>query len=106
MRGAMSDDRPDSFATLFEQSPTKKERTLHVGERIEGTVILVGRDAVFVEVDGKREAFIDATELRAPDGRISVMVGYPLAAQIVSMNEGGQIRLGRSLTASGDIASL
>ena len=70
-----SDDRSDSFASLFEQSPVKKGRALRVGERIEGTVILVGRDAVFVEVDGKREAFIEAAELRAPDGTLSIKVG-------------------------------
>src|SRR5487761_2697608 len=102
MRGAMSDDRPDSFASLFEQTPVnKRRRTLRVGERLEGTVILVGRDAGFIEVDGKREAFIEAAELRAPDGTLSVKVGDTLAAQVVAVDEGGQIRLGRSLTASG-----
>jgi small subunit ribosomal protein S1 len=106
MRRAMSDDPQDSFATLFEKSPVTKARKLRVGERVEGTVVLVGRDAVFIEVDGKREAFIEATELRAPDGTLSVKVGDTLAAQVVAVDEGGQIRLGRSLTASGDVASL
>src|ERR1700722_10197396 len=102
----MSEDRADSFASLFEQSPVKKARALRVGERLEGTVILVGRDAVFVEVDGKREAFIEANELRAPDGTLSVKVGDVIAAQVVAVDEGGQVRLGKSLTASGDAASL
>jgi small subunit ribosomal protein S1 len=103
----MSEDRSDSFASLFEQSTVKKGRALRVGERIEGTVILVGRDAVFVELDGKREAFIEATELRAPDGTLSIKVGDMLAAQVVAVDEQtGQVRLGRSLAASGDVASL
>jgi small subunit ribosomal protein S1 len=103
----MSDDRPDSFAALFEQTPvTKTRRPPRVGERIEGTVILVGRDAVFVEVDGKREAFIEATELRAPDGTLTVKVGDTIAAQVIAIDEGGQVRLGRSLGATGDVASL
>jgi small subunit ribosomal protein S1 len=102
----MTEDRPDSFAALFEQSPVKKGRNLRVGERVEGTVILVGRDAVFIEVDGKREAFIEASELRAPDGTLSVKVGDTLGAQVVALEEGGQVRLGRSAAASGDVASL
>ena len=102
----MSEDRADSFASLFEQSTVKKARALRVGERLEGTVVLVGRDAVFVEVDGKREAFIEASELRAPDGTLSVKVGDTIAAQVVAVDEGGQVRLGRSLAASGDAASL
>jgi small subunit ribosomal protein S1 len=102
----MSEDRADSFASLFEQSPVKKARALRVGERLSGTVVLVGRDAVFVEVDGKREAFIEANELRSADGTLSVKVGDTIAAQVVAVDEGGQVRLGRSLAASGDAASL
>ncbi|MGO8998664.1 MAG: S1 RNA-binding domain-containing protein [Polyangiaceae bacterium] len=102
----MAEDRSDSFAALFEQTTVKKARPLRVGERVEGTVILVGRDAVFIELDGKREAFIEANELRAPDGTLSVKVGDTIAAQVVALDEGGQVRLGRSLAASGDVASL
>jgi small subunit ribosomal protein S1 len=106
-RAMSDDDRQDSFAALFEKSPvTKAGRKLRVGERVQGTVVLVGRDAVFIEVDGKREAFIEAAELRAPDGSLSVKVGDTLAAQVVAVDEGGQARLARSLTASGDVASL
>ncbi|HEY2515917.1 MAG TPA: S1 RNA-binding domain-containing protein [Polyangiaceae bacterium] len=103
----MSDDRNDSFAALFEQSTVKKARAVRIGERVEGTVILVGRDAVFIELDGKREAFIEAVELRAPDGTLSVQVGDVIGAQVVSVdNARGQIRLGKSLAATGDVASL
>jgi small subunit ribosomal protein S1 len=101
------EERADSFASLFEQSAVKKGRSLRIGERVEGTVILVGKDAVFIEVDGKREAFIEASELRDPDGTLSVKLGDTIAAQVVSVDESrGQIRLGRSIGATGDIASL
>lgn len=102
----MSDETSESFAALFEQSSVKKGRNLRVGERVEGTVVLVGRDAVFIEVDGKREAFIEANELRAPDGTLSIKVGDTLAAQVVAIDVGGQVRLGRSVAATGDVASL
>jgi small subunit ribosomal protein S1 len=101
------DDPNDSFAALFEQSAVTKARKLRVGERLEGKVILVGRDAVFVEVDGKREAFIEAVELRAPDGTLDVKVGDVIAAQVVAIDEkAGQIRLGKTLAATGDVSSL
>jgi small subunit ribosomal protein S1 len=90
----MSDDRSDSFASLFEQSDAKKIRQPRVGERIHGTVVLVGRDAVYVEVEGKREAFFEAADLRAPDGSLPVKVGDVLTAQVVSTTD-GQIRLRR-----------
>ncbi len=107
----MADDPTDTFAALFEQSaqsaPNKRARALRLGERVEGKVILVGRDAVFIEIDGKREAYIEAVELRAPDGTLSIQVGDSFAAQIVSIDEqSGQVRLGRSMQPSGDIESV
>jgi small subunit ribosomal protein S1 len=109
----MADDDPESFAALFEstQQPQAGARTraraLRVGDRLEGKVILVGKDAVFVEIDGKRQAFIEAVELRAPDGTLATKVGDTLAAQVVEIDErSGQVRLGRSLAATGDVASL
>jgi small subunit ribosomal protein S1 len=100
-------DDSESFAALFEKSQPQKARSLRVGDRLEGVVVLVGKDAVFVELDGKRQAFIEAVELRAPDGTLDVKVGDTLAAQVVEVNErSGQVRLGRSLAASGDVASL
>ena len=106
----MADDTSDSFAALFEQSAQsapKRTRALRIGERVEGKVILVGRDAVFIEIDGKREAYIEAVELRAPDGTLSIQVGDMFAAQIVAIDgPSGQIRLGRSMAQSGDVESL
>jgi small subunit ribosomal protein S1 len=103
----MSDDRNDSFAALFEQSNVQRSRMPRVGERLEGVVVHVGKDAVFVEIDGKRQAYIEAIELRAPDGSIHVKVGDTLAAQVVSVDErAGQVRLGRSMAAPGDAAGL
>jgi ribosomal protein S1 len=109
----MAADDPESFAALFEntqqaQANTRaRARPLRIGDRLEGKVVLVGKDAVFVEIDGKRQAFIEAVELRAPDGTLATKVGDTIAAQVVELDEGsGQVRLGRSLAATGDVASL
>jgi small subunit ribosomal protein S1 len=109
----MAADDSESFAALFEnaqqnQATTRaRSRPLRVGDRLEGKVVLVGKDAVFVEIDGKRQAFIEAVELRAPDGTLATKVGDTIAAQVVEVDErSGQVRLGRSLAATGDVASL
>src|SRR5438128_2738695 len=102
----MSDEtKADSFAALFEQSNVQRTRMPRVGERLEGVVVHVGKDAVFVEIDGKRQAYIEAIELRAPDGTLSIQVGDTLAAQVVAVDErAGQVRLGRSMAARGGVA--
>lgn len=105
----MTPEKEDSFAAMFEQqgAPPRKRRAIRVGDRLDAVVIQVGRDAVFVELDGKQQAFLEAAELRDEDGTISVKVGDKLTANVVEVNdEQGVVRLGRSLGKPGSVAAL
>lgn len=105
----MTSEREDSFAAMFEQQPAapRKRRAIRVGDRLDAVVIQVGRDAVFVELDGKQQAFLEAAELRDDDGTISVKVGDKITANVVEVNdEQGVVRLGRSLGKPGSVAAL
>jgi small subunit ribosomal protein S1 len=104
----MSDRPREDFASLFEAEsrgqPEQRARAIALGERCRAEVVLVGRDGVFVEIldrsaGGKRpQAFLDAQELRAPGGELTVKVGDVLEAVVVAIDErAGEIRLGRSL---------
>ncbi len=97
------------FAALFEEQNknAKRARDVHVGDRLDVTITKLGREAAFVELEGQRQAFIDALELRAPDGTWTVKVGDRLTVQVVEVNrESGEIRLGRSAGRPGNIAAL
>jgi small subunit ribosomal protein S1 len=62
---------------------------------LEAKVVQVGKDTVFVELDGKRQAFIEAVDLRAPDGTMTVAVGDTVRARVVEIESGtGNVRLG------------
>src|SRR4051794_22262170 len=105
----MTTEKEDSFASMFEQQPVapRKRRAIRVGDRLDAVVIQVGRDAVFVELDGKQQAFLEAAELRDDDGTMSVKVGDKLSANVVEINdEQGVVRLGRSLGKPGSVAAL
>mgnify|MGYP000969138021 CR=1 FL=1 len=97
-----------SFAAMFEaESQPKRARVPRVGDRIEGVVVHIGADSVFVELDGKRQAFFEAVELRAPDGTISVKEGDKVAAQVIEVDEArGVVRLGRSFGKASNVAAL
>jgi small subunit ribosomal protein S1 len=103
----------DSFASLFEQSVSgeapnhRGRKSLRVGQSIKGVVVRVGHDAVFVEVDGKQQAFIDAVELRDAHGEIHIKEGETLTAQVVEVDEArGHIRLGRSMGKTSNVAAI
>jgi small subunit ribosomal protein S1 len=106
----MTNDKPgDSFAALFEQNSSKtpaRGRSYRIGERIDATVARVGKDAVFVELDGKRQAWIDGAELRAEDGTLPFKVGDSIAASVVEIDRSGNIRLGRSMGKANNLAAL
>jgi small subunit ribosomal protein S1 len=98
----------DSFAALFETEfkGTAKTRRVSVGESVEGVVVRVGKEAVFVELDGKRQAYFDAAELKLPDGTMSVAEGQTIEARVISVDESGDVKLGRTMGKPNNLAAL
>src|ERR1700689_1611887 len=103
------DQKNDTFAPLFERQapPPRRGRDLRVGDKIEGIVVRVGKDSVFVELDDKQQAFIDAAELRSSDGELPVHEGERLTARVVEIDLArGLVRLGKSLGKPGSLAAI
>jgi len=98
----MAPDPPkESFAALFEQTGTAAPRARgpRIGDALEGVVVQVGKDAVFVDLDGRRQGFIEAVELRAPDGTMKATVGDRLRVRVVNVDDHG-VRLAPTLEAA------
>ena len=71
---------------------------LRVGDRIEGTVVKVGTDSVFIELYGKQQAFLDAAELRAVDGTMTVKEGDTIRGVVLEVDDReGYVRVGKSM---------
>ena len=105
----MSESKAGSFASLFEKTAEapKRTRAVRVGDRVDAVVIKVGRDTVFVELEGKVQAFLEATDLREPDGTMLVKEGERVHAHVVEVNkETGEIRLAKSLGKPGNLAGI
>jgi small subunit ribosomal protein S1 len=86
----------ESFASLFEgeASRTPQRRSFSVGEELDVIVVQVGRDALFVELDGKQEGFIEAKELTNKSGELTAKVGSRITARIVEIGgRMGAVRL-------------
>src|SRR5579883_596097 len=68
------DPKDDSFAALFEQSgrAAPRARRPRPGDVVQATVVQVGKEAVFVELEGRQQAFVEAGDLRDPEGKIGV----------------------------------
>src|SRR5258706_15972107 len=91
-------DQPkgESFAALFESDAgrTPTRRSFNVGEELDVIVVQVGRDAVFVELDGKQEGFIESKDLTGKGGELTVKIGSRVTARIVETGgRTGAVRL-------------
>jgi len=91
----MPPDPPDKFAALFEKTgwAAPPRGGARVGETLWVTVVQVGKDAVFVDLDGRRQGFIEAGSLRAPDGTLKASVGDKLQARVVRVDADNGIEL-------------
>ena len=79
-------DDSEDFATLF----AKHEATgpaLQVGQAVKGRVFHITGEAVFVDVGGKGEAWIDAAELTDDQGKLRVKVGDEVEATVVKTGD-------------------
>jgi small subunit ribosomal protein S1 len=98
----MAPDTPkDSFAALFEETgkAAPRRQAPRVGDMLDVVVVQVGKDAVFVELDGRRQGFIEALDLRAPDGTMKAAVGDKLRARVLHVDDQG-VRLAPTVEAA------
>ena len=98
----------DTFAALFEAQgkSAAARKKVRVGETLEAVIIQIGKDTVFVELDGKQQAMIERIELNNPDGSIDLAVGDTVRAKVLSVDDqSGAVRLGKSLGRATDLAS-
>lgn len=92
----MAADTPpdgDDFAALLAEydAPNRKTRP-KVGDLVRGTVISVGKDAVFVDLGGKAEGVLDREQVTNRDGALTVAVGDAVEARVVD-DRGGALAL-------------
>lgn len=82
----MADDNDDDFAALFEQSTQSRPptgRRLRAGEPVEGIVVAIGEDTVFVDVGTKAEGRIDKHTLLDGKGNLRVALGDRIRATVI-----------------------
>lgn len=108
----MTDEREDkiereeeSFADLLDSFDSQTGDDVRVGEKIQGEIIAIGQDAVFVDTGTKSDGIVEKDELLDEDGQLPYKVGDLLELYVIS-NNGQEIRLSRALSGIGGLALL
>jgi small subunit ribosomal protein S1 len=83
----------EDFATLFAREGARQ--AIHVGQVVNGRVLQIGDETIFVDVGGKGEALIDRAELEDDQGQLKVAVGDRIEATVI--RTGDEVRLSHRL---------
>lgn len=91
------DDFAKMFAAYESATPAKERKRPRVGDLVKGTIISVGKDAVFVDIGGKAEGSLDRTQVEDREGKMLVALGDVVEAR-VAQDVGGVLQLRMKVT--------
>lgn len=91
----------ESFETLFKEAENKTNAArLEIGQKIEGKIINIDNDNIFVDVGSKLDGVMDKKELTDASGELTVKEGDNIFAFIINISSDG-IRLSRTMSGAG-----
>jgi len=93
------EDAGEDFASLFESGQYDREAFVQRDTKVEGSVVSIGEDWIFVDIGAKTEACIAREELVDEQGGLTVKIGDTLSGYVVS-NRDGEIVLSQKMTAA------
>jgi len=89
-------DQDEDFASMLAEfesgKPRAEQKRPRVGDVIQGAVISIGKDAVFVDAGGKAEGVLERSQVSDADGKLLVQVGDKIEARVVA-DAGGVLTL-------------
>ena len=100
-----SADQEESFAELFEAFGSDISHDVHQGDKIQGKVIAIGTNSVYVSTGSKSDGVVDKAELLDENGELPIAEGDTLELYVVSMTE-SEIILSKALSGAGTLDAL
>ncbi len=95
----------ESFADLLDSYDVQESHDIRQGDKINGTIISIGKSSVYVSTGSKSDGVVEKAELLDENGQFPYKVGDKLNLYVVSLNE-SEIILSRALSGAGHSAML
>ncbi len=99
------EDQEESFAELFESYSAGMNDDIQVGDKIQGKIISISDNAVFMDTGTKADGIVEAEELKNDDGELPYEVGDTVELFVVAANE-SEIRLSKAISGIGGLTML
>lgn len=82
------DEGGDFLALLNDSDQPDHKVDVHMGDKVNGKIIHIGKDYAFIALSPKTEAMMAVTELSDEDGNITVKLGQKITGFVVSVRDG------------------
>ena len=89
-----------SFEQMFEAFDAKASKELKQGDMVEGEIITVGKNAVYVDTGTKSDGVVDKAELLDEEGQFPYKTGDHLKLYVVSLSE-SEVILSKAISGAG-----
>lgn len=81
----------DSFAELFQESESKPLRRLKRGEKIKATIVGLSNESIFLDIGGKSEGVLHATEMTNDANEVTAAMGDTIEVYYLQSKNGEQL---------------
>jgi small subunit ribosomal protein S1 len=98
-------EEEENFAQMLESYTDRMSETLRVGDQVNGKILSISDESVFVDTGTKIDGAVDAQELLDGEGNLPYAVGDDLTLFVVAASE-SEIRLSRAMTGAGGVEEL
>ncbi|MDQ1238651.1 MAG: small subunit ribosomal protein, partial [Thermodesulfobacteriota bacterium] len=95
----ISDESVEDFASLFESGQYDRDTFVRRDTRVEGQIVGIGEEWVFVDIGAKTEGTIAREELLDESGGLAVNIGGTINAYVVSARD-GEVLLSKKMTSA------
>lgn len=99
------DNEEQSFADLFESYSSGMKDDLQIGDKINGKVISIGENTIFVDTGTKIDGTVERAELLDEEGNMPFSEGDEIELYVVALDE-HEIRLSRAISGIGGLELL
>lgn len=100
-----TEDGEESFAALLDQYSPDTGAELRVGDKIEGEIISISGDTVFVDTNTKIDASVERADLLDENGEMPYEVGDKVTLHVVAASE-SEVRLSKAIAGVGGLELL
>ncbi|MBF0231308.1 MAG: S1 RNA-binding domain-containing protein, partial [Desulfamplus sp.] len=80
-------EKEENFADLLDSYDVGDSNDISQGDKIEGTIISIGKSNVYVSTGSKSDGVVEKAELINENGEFLYKVGDKLSLYVVSLNE-------------------